>query len=247
MEDSGLLYSMKLDIPYKSSMVSEIKTFREDSMSHTTIINGTEVVIKVNEEFTGVTIETFNDDKTVAKGNLYLPFPQLDQVQDPFSFPNLFKLNLKTTKLNPTPLSKIATPKTILLRDVLRGGGSASVGDKSASASASASGDKFATASATTHIEKQKNLFNLGEESKKNISSFTCDVQQNTNKSQFSSCIHIACASTNKKNIYLCGKCKGKLAECCSEYKCIHDGCKYAQFIEDNGSTSSKFCKKHGI
>ena len=182
-----MYYSVKLDIPYLGSTISEIKTFRPESLSHETMIGDYKIIITSNEDFTGVTLETFNQKENVTKCNMYLPFPEHDQIQEPFPFPgNLFKLSLKTVKM--VQKAAVSGPN-ILYKDIVK--------------------DPKGTPHTSNEYHKNDKrvlthtcpLLSFSEESKKKVSTFTCDVQQSNNKSPYSSCIQIAMAT--KKNIYL--------------------------------------------
>lgn len=228
-----MYYSMKIDIMYLGNTVSEIKTFRPESMSHTTRIGDNDIIITANDEFTGVTLETINEKENVAKCNIYLPFPEVDQIQEPFSFPNLFKLSLRTVKPVVKTVTKQVTPvllpKTILLRDIV----------KNTEVSDSKVEKPFVRQSSKSH--KDCPLLSLCEESRKKLVNFTCGIQQKDNKSTYLNCIQMFTAN---KTDSLCTKCKGKVADC-AEYKCEYLDCKTSKFIENDGMPSGKYCTYH--
>ena len=248
------LVSIKLEIPYAGTIVTEIRTFRPESLVHITVINGTLVTLTANVELTGLTVLTTNTkEENTVRGEIYLPFPLLDINQEPYQIPGLFKLSLKTqTQMVKVSTAKAETAKAETAKaetakaETAKAENAKDVRNDFVTVSSHKSALLKGLFSSTDKSVEKVNLpkiladYILSEESfNSHVGDFKCELYTHT---QYKSCLAL---SRKKPKITLCLGCRGKIS-INPEYNCAYNGCKFKVFIRPDGEKQNKYCNVHG-
>ena len=255
------LVSFKLDIAYAGTIVSEIGTFRPERLVHSTVINGTLVTLTANTELTNLTVSmsTNEEKEDTINGKIYLPFPLLDIIQEPYQIPGLFKLSLKNQYRRPTIAespkadSKAESPKA----EAPKATKSESAKDESVKIKSIYKKDNNDFITVSSHkTALLKNLFTDKSVEKvnlpkiladyisseelfnKNIGDFKCELYMDT---PHKSCLALI---RKKPKITLCVGCRGKISAN-PQYNCAYEGCKFKVFIRYDGEKQNKYCNIH--